>query len=285
MEIFSTREIVFIIYLSIFIFYAVSRKEVRTSIENVIKAACKPKLIIPFMLMILYACVIISILYKSTLWNWIYMKDIIIWVLFVGTPVCFNAVSNTIEEHYFKHMITDNIKFTVLVEFLTDTFTFSFLTELIIQPIISFLTILQVVSDTKEEYKTVSKLSNWIISIMGFVIISFTIKIAINEYKQVDHIQTIISFCLPPFLSLLYLPFAYGFAVCAKYEILFIHMSFKEPQNKKIKLIHRWKVISACKLSCKKICEFTKECVKNMYVTMDETDFDVIISDFKNTHR
>lgn len=285
MEIFSTREIVFIIYLSIFIFYAISRKEIRTPLVNVIKAACKPKLIIPFMLMILYACIIIGILYKSALWNRIYIKDIIIWVLFAGTPMCFNAVSSTIEEHYFKHMITDNIKFNVLVEFLTGTFTFSLLTELIIQPIITFLTILQVVSDTKEEYKTVSKLLNWIISILGFVIIGFTIKTAINEYKQVDSTQTIISFCIPLFLSLLYLPFAYGFAVCAKYEIMFMRMGLKEPQNKKIKLIHRWKVISTCKLSYKKICEFTKEYVKNMYVTMDETDFDVIISNFKNTYR
>lgn len=80
------------------------------------------------------------------------------------------------------------------------------------------------------------------------------------------------------------MPFAYGFAVYAKYEILFLRMSFREPQNKKIKLMHRWKVILACNLSYKKICEFTKKYVKNMYVTMDETDFDVIISNFKNTH-
>lgn len=285
MGMFSTREIVSIIYLSLFIFYALSRKEVRTSLVNVIQTACTPKLIIPFMFMLLYTCIIICILYKSKLRDLICIKDIILWVLFAGVPVCFNAVSNTVEENYFRHMITDNIKFVALVEFFTGTFTFGFVIELIMQPIITFIILLQAVSDTKEEYKTMSKLLNGIIAILGFVIIGFTIKTAINEYGKVDSIQTIISFCLPLFLSLLYLPFAYGFAVYAKYEILFLRMSFKESQNKKIKLMHRWKVISTCKFSYKKICEFTKDYVKNMYVTMDETDFDAIISNFKNTHR
>ena len=285
MEIFSTREIVSIIYLSIFIFCAILSKKVRISLLNLIKTACKPKLIIPFILILSYACIIIVVLSKSTLWDLIYLKDIIIWVLFAGVPVCFNAVSHTVEENYFRHIITNNIKFAALVEFFTGTFTFSFLIELIMQPIITFIILLQTVSDTKEEYKAVSKLLNGIIAILGFVIIGFTIKTAINEYRQVDIIQTIISFCLPLFLSLLYLPFAHGFSVYSKYEILFLRMSFKEPQNKKIKLMHRWKVISTCKLSYKKICEFTNDYVKNMYTTMDETDFDVIIANFKNTHR
>lgn len=285
MEIFSTREIVSIIYLSIFIFCAILSKKVRISLLNLIKTACKPKLIIPFILILSYACIIIVVLSKSTLWDLIYLKDIIIWVLFAGVPVCFNAVSHTVEENYFRHIITNNIKFAALVEFFTGTFTFSFLIELIMQPIITFIILLQTVSDTKEEYKAVSKLLNGIIAILGFVIIGFTIKTAINEYRQVDSIQTIISFCLPLFLSLLYLPFTHSFSVYAKYEILFLRMSFKEPQNKKIKLMHRWKVISTCKLSYKKICEFANDYVKNMYVTMNETDFDVIISNFKNTHR
>lgn len=170
MGIFSTREIVSIIYLSLFIFYVISRKEVRTSLVNVIKAACKPKLIIPFMFMLLYACIIIGILYKSKFGDLIYIKDIIIWLLFAGVPVCFNAVNNTIEEHYFRHMITDNIKFAALVEFFTGTFTFGFLIELIMQPIITFFILLQAVSDTKEEYNAVSKLLNAIIAILGLLL-------------------------------------------------------------------------------------------------------------------
>ncbi|HQO56724.1 MAG TPA: hypothetical protein PK321_10395 [Clostridia bacterium] len=285
MEIFSTREIVSFIYISIFIFFALLHKKIRISLIEVIKAACTPKLAIPFVLMLLYACIIIGVLCKSSLWDWIFIKDIIIWVLFAGVPVCFNAVRTKIEEHYFRHMLTDNLKFTALVEFFTGTFTFCFLAELIIQPVIAFFILLQIVSNTKKDYNTINRLLNWIIAILGFVILGFTIKTAINEYKKVNSMQTIISFCLPLFLSLLYLPFAHCFAVYAKYEILFIRMGFKEPHNKKLRLMHRLKVISVCKLSYKKICEFTNNYIKNMYVTMNETDFDIIISNFKNAYK
>ena len=234
--------------------------------------------------MLLYSGIIVAILCKLPLWNWIYIKDIVIWVLFAGVPVCFNAVSNTIEEHYFRHMVTNNLKFTVLVEFFTGTFTFSFLAEFILQPIITLLVLLQVVAETNEKNKSVSKLLNWILALMGFSIIGFTIKAAFGGYDSIDYIQTIVSFCLPIFLSVLYLPIAHGFAIYSKYETLFLRMRFKEPHDKKSQLIHRCKVILACKLSYYKICEFTNEYLKKMYVSMENKDFDTIISNFKETH-
>jgi len=284
MGIFSTREIVSFIYILLFFLYALTHKKIRKSAFKVIQIACTPKLVIPFIVMLLYSSIIVAILCKLPLWNWIYIKDIVIWVLFAGVPVCFNSVSNTIEEYYFRHMITNNLRFTVLVEFFAGTFTFSFLVEFILQPIITFLVLLQVVSETKEEYKSVCKLLNWILAIMGFSILGFTIKAAFGGYDTIDYIQTIVSFCLPLILSVLYLPIAYGFAIYSKYETLFLRMRFKEPHDKKLQLIHRCKVILTCKLSYHKICDFTNGYLKNMYVSMEDKEFDTIISNFKGTH-
>ena len=281
MWIFSTREIASLIYILIFILYALTRKKVKDSAVNVIKVACTPKLLIPFIVMLLYASFIVIILTKLSFWNWIYLKDIIIWVLFAGVPVCFNAVSNTIKEHYFRNMITDNIKFAALVEFFTGTFTFSLIIELIILPVLTFFILLQAVSEYKEENKSAHKVFNWIVAILGFLILGFTIETAISSYKSIEGTQIIVSFCLPLIFSFLYLPIAHGFAVYAKYEMLFIRMSFKEPKDKKVRWNHRRKVISTCKFSYNKICMFSSEYVKNMYVTMKDNEFDAIIHNFK----
>lgn len=72
-------------------------------------------------------------------WNWIYVKDITFWVLFVGIPTCFNSVTNKLEDHYFRNILIDNFKFTALVEFITGTFSFPLDVELILQPILLFL--------------------------------------------------------------------------------------------------------------------------------------------------
>lgn len=285
MGIFSTREVVSFIYILLFVLYALSHKKIRESAFKVIQSACTPKLVIPFIIMLLYSSIIVVIICKHPLWDWIYIKDIAIWVLFAGVPVCFNAVSHTIEEHYFRHMITRNLKFTVLVEFFTGTFTFSLFTEFILQPIMTFLVLLQVVSETKESYKSVYKLLNWVLAIIGFSILGFTIKTALESYESINGVQTIVSFCLPLFLSVLYLPIAHIFAVYSKYETLFLRMSFKEPHDKKLQLLHRCKVILVCKLSYHKICYFTNEYLKNMYVTMENTEFNTIISNFKEAHQ
>ncbi|KOF57344.1 hypothetical protein AGR56_12965 [Clostridium sp. DMHC 10] len=65
--------------------------------------------------------------------------------------------------------------------------------------------------------------------------------------------------------------------------MLFIRMSFKEPEDKKIKLNHRLAVLRACKLSYKHIIQFEREYVKNMYISMKPVEFDDLIKNFKTS--
>ena len=93
----------------------------------------------------------------------------------------------------------------------------------------------------------------------------------------------IIIFCIPIIFSLLYLPFAYVFAIYAKYEVLFILLNFKERMYKKIIRRHKLKVIGVCKLSYKYICKFEKEYIKRMYISMRQDEFIELIKDFKSS--
>lgn len=228
-EIFSTREVVTCFYILIVTVYVFFSPPIRSSVINVIKSACTVKLVIPFIFMITYAALIVYALTQTSFWKWIYIKDIVIWVLFAGVPVCFNAVSKNIEEHYFRSIIIDNLKFLVLVEFFVGTFTFNLVVEFIMQPVLVLFILLEVVAGTKDEYKEVKKLMNWVVTISGFIILGFTINVAITSYSKLDNVDSIVSFFIPIIFSLMYLPIAYGFVVYSKYEILFIRMSFNEP--------------------------------------------------------
>lgn len=135
-EVFSTREVVTCFYILIFTVYVFFSPPIRSSVINVIKSACTVKLVIPFIFMITYAALIVYALTQTSFWKWIYIKDIVIWMLFAGVPVCFNAVSKNIEEHYFRSIIIDNLKFLVLVEFFVGTFTFNLVVEFIMQPVL-----------------------------------------------------------------------------------------------------------------------------------------------------
>ncbi len=281
-EIFSTREVVIYFYTLVFILYVFFSPKIRLSVINVIKSACTIKLVIPFIFMITYAALIVYALTQTPFWKWIYIKDIVIWVLFAGVPVCFNAVSKNIEDNYFRNIVIDNLKFLVLVEFFVGTFTFNLVVEFIMQPVLIFFILLEVVAGTKDQYKEVKKLMNWVVTISGFIILGFTINIAITSYSKFGNADNIVSFFIPIIFSLMYLPVAYGFAVYSKYEILFIRMSFKEPKDKKTIYKHRLKVISACRFSYKDICKFEKEYIKYMYVSMKHDEFNELINNFKS---
>ena len=279
MEVFSTRELVFIIYLTILAFWVIAKKSIRDSLFDLIKFALPPKLLVPFTILIFYSSIIIYILHCLSLWDLAYIKDIILWILFSGVPVCFNSINSSVEDHYFKHMITDNITFAVLAEFFIATFPFNFLIELILQPVLIALISIQIRSKYREEYRAVT---NYFLSIFSLIIIGHIIIQVFKEYTQFNFIQTAITLALPLILSILYLPFAYFLALYSKYEILFLRMKSKLAHNK-LTFAHIYKVILACKFSYTKICRFTKESVKEMYVSMPETNFDLIISRFKQS--
>ena len=279
MWIFTTREIAIFIYAIIFLGYVLLRRKTRSAAFSVIKAACHIKLVSPFLIMLSFAVVFTWLCTYLPFWGWIYVKDIAFWTLFAGVPVCFNAASRNIEEHYFKNIIIDNLKFAALVEFFTGTFTFHIVIELLLQPLLVFLMILQ--STLVKKTESSKKFIEGLVAIFGFGILALTIKSAIDSVGSVQFIDIIVGLVLPVVLSLFYLPFAYFFAVYAKYEILFMRMGFKESPDKKLRFKHRLAVIGACKLSYKRVDRFLKMYVKKMYVNMSKEDFDVILRTFK----
>jgi len=283
MGIFTTREIALFIYAVIFLMYILLHKKGKSIIEPVVKSALHIKLIIPFLLILLFATIFVYVCTFLPFWDWIYTKDIVFWVVFTGVPVCFNATGRKIEDNYFRNILIDNLKFTAFTEFITGTFTFNIVIELILQPVLLLFTILQVTAKDKDE--KVKKFIDSLIGITGIVIIILTIKSIIDSVDDIQYVDILVGLILPLVLSVLYLPVAYFFAVYAKYELLFLRMSFREEKNIKQKIIHRFKVFSVCKFSYKKVCKFLYEYTQKIYVTMSENDFDNIINDFKKTFK
>lgn len=279
-NIFSSREIASAVYIIIFIVLMMFSKKIRQGIMKVIEAALTPKLVIPFVLLLAYAIGVIFLFCKLSFWKNVYIKDIIIWVMFVGVPVSFNAVSKGEEEHYFRDIFWDNIKLTAIVEFFIGTFTFNIWIELGLQFVVLFCVLMQTGASLNVEYSNVKKLFDWILVVIGGTVLYYTAKAALGTYQNVDVVDTIVSFIIPIIFSVLYIPVAYMFALWAKYEIVFIRMSFKEPEDRKVKWKHRKEVLKVCNVSLKKVYRFNRECISSMYISMKPEEFMKIIDEF-----
>ncbi len=282
MTILSTREWATIIWVVLFFAFVLWNRECRKGIRDVIELFFDPKLRILWEIILLYVLIITVIFFYSPLWENIYIKDITIWFLCSGFIICMNSVSNEADENYIKNVLKDNLKLTIFLEFIMSTFTFNIWIELAIIPIITIITVMNVMAERKEEYRTVHKLSDYVLAVVGFWILYETIKIGVNEYKELNALNTLVSFMIPIVYLILIIPLEYALELYSKYESLFVRMTFKEEKNKKVKRRHRISVIRACKLSVHRVLLFQREYYGKMYVTMKDEEFEQLMKDFRD---
>lgn len=282
MSILSTREWATLIWGCIFMLYVLCHREIRKSLWNVIVIFFDKKLRILWEIILLYVLTITMVFCYLPIWENIYIKDIIIWFLFSGLIYCMNAVSSEADETYIKKILKDNLKFTMILEFFMSTFTFNIWIELAIIPVITIITVMNVIAERKEEYKNVHKLLDSVLAIVGFWIFYETIKIGINEYKQLNIINTLVSFMIPIVYLILIIPLEYILELYSKYEVLFLRMTFKEEKDKRIRLHHRTAIFRECNFSVRKILLFQREYMIQMYALMKEDEFNQLMQKFRS---
>ena len=282
MDIFSTRELATAFWVGAILIAVgmaiVTNKKIRQGFIGVLKCFFNRKLRKLWEIYFLYIGIITLMFSRSPIWKNIYLKDIILWTLFSGLTICMNAVAGEADEKYISKVLKDNIRFTVVTEFLLSTFTFSFWVELIIIPITTVIVLFDTVAEHKSDAIAVHKLLQDMMAFAGLCVILQTVRVGILEYRELNVINTLVSFFIPIVYLLLVTPLEYAFELYSKYEMLFIQMHFKEPSDKRVRRKRHLKVIKVCGLSVKRIMLFQKQCIPRMYVSMSDSEFEALIS-------
>ena len=282
MDIFSTRELATAFWVGAILIAVgmaiVTNKKIRQGFIGVLKCFFNRKLRKLWEIYFLYIGIITLMFSRSPIWKNIYLKDIILWTLFSGLTICMNAVAGEADEKYISKVLKDNIRFTVVTEFLLSTFTFSFWVELIIIPITTVIVLFDTVAEHKSDAIAVHKLLQDMMAFAGLCVILQTVRVGILEYRELNVINTLVSFFIPIVYLLLVTPLEYAFELYSKYEMLFIQMHFKEPSDKMVRRKRHLKVIKVCGLSVKRIMLFQKQCIPRMYISMPDSEFEALIS-------
>lgn len=106
----STREWAIAIWGTGFFVWMLTQREIRKSLWNVIKILLGKNLRRFFLIIALYVAGITTIFYQLPFWNNIYLKDIILWLIFSGISYCVNSIIKGDTEHL-KSTVKDNLRF------------------------------------------------------------------------------------------------------------------------------------------------------------------------------
>lgn len=236
---------------------------------------------------IIYVFYVVCITWTISLlsfWDNIFIKDILVWTMFSGIVCYVNAISREADEKYIKKILKNNFKLFIIIEFIVSTFTFNIFVELLIIPAITVLTMLFYFSENKIEFQSVYKFLNIILIVFGFWFIYETIKVGINEYKNLSAVNTLVSFTIPLVYLVLMLPLIYAVELYAKYQLLFAHISYKwKDVNTRRK--RQFKILKICKFSVRKLIIFQKEYFPKIYINMTEDEFNNLLTEFRNDKR
>lgn len=282
MNLFSTRELAAAFWTGVILaavgIAIVTNKKIRKDFIEVLKGVFDRKLRKLWEIYLSYIGIITFLFSRLPIWENIYLKDIVVWTLFSGLTICMNAVSGEADEKYIFKVLKDNIRFTMVTELLLSTFTFGFWVEVIIIPIITVIVLFDTVAEHKSDAIAVHKLLQDVMAFAGLCVILQTVRVGILEYRELNVINTLVSFFIPIVYLLLVTPLEYAFELYSKYEMLFIQMHFKEPSDKMVQRKRHLKVIKVCGLSVKRIMLFQKQCIPRMYISMPDVEFDLLIS-------
>ena len=285
-DVFSTREVATAIWLIGILLWALRDSKVKKSFKNLFDSLFKKVLILPFLCLLLYTSLIVYGLHFVSFWKWSLIKDVILWVLFVATPITYKAASKKGNDYPFINMLKDNFLWSAILEFFISSFTFNVFVELlVILPGFNLLAILKDYNRDDPEHKKVQKIYDGMAVVAGLVLLWCTADVAINDIKENGFLDVLISFCIPIIFSIAFLPVVYFLAVKALYHDLFVLIQIRNKGNDDLLSLKKRKVFLACWLSYCKIQKFRKayttQYIEKVCFGNDDDSFISFVEGFK----
>lgn len=273
-DVFTTREIAVFIWFSIIVILISLNKTIRSSFIDVLKSVLKYQILIPFFILILYSIIIgLFLNFKINVLKCV--KDIILWVIFAGVPFAYSSINKKIDKKYFFKYVINNIKIIAILEFIVSNFTFKLIWELVLIPVVTFISMLDAVAETKEEYKISHKVFSNILTLIGFSMLVYSFKQAINTYNQYSNTDLLISFLIPIIYSIFFIPVTYLMVLYSEYEKFFIRLkNFSKVSDKQKK-----ELIVKINFSINKIQYFNSNCLYKLYNEISEDEFKEMLKD------
>lgn len=236
-EVFNNREIALLFWIALIVL-AVVLSKLRKSLVPIFKILTGKMFLIIFSLIGAYLYGIILLLKNLEVWQTSNLKDVLFWFFSVGLILVFK-INEAKSNAYFKGIFLAAIKWTIVLEFIVNLYSFSLFTEIFILPVLVFLAMTQAVAEMDEKHKMVSKFLRNVIAIAGLSIFSYSLYKTILNFDEVLTFQNLVSFLLPSTITILFIPFIYFLALYSTYESYFINLDFMTVKKDKVKEVKK----------------------------------------------
>src|SRR5659263_597808 len=230
---------------------------------------------------IVYVALIIMLLYKAKLWDFLLVKDTIIWTLGTGFVLLLKSNKALQDNNHFRKIVFDILTLTVVLEFITNFYTFDLWVEIFLFPVLLFIVTINAYAGLNEKFKKVKNLTNLILAIYGIYILLFAFSQVISNYHSLVTLYNLQTLVLPLFLTVVYIPCLYVIALITAYDKLFSRLEFLIRKDKALVKYTKFKIITLCHLNLNKLNKLVQENNSNYQELASKKDVMKIIEQFR----
>lgn len=250
-DLFNNREIAVGLWLMVLIVFAASKKEVRSSFKDVLKAFFTPKIIIPLLLSFTPSVLVVWLLAYLNLWDLSVLKETIYCV--IGTGIIMFGKFNSVKDlkSLYRQTAKETLALVVLLEFIIWLYVFPLWVELLLVPFVTLVVLLATVAKymKTDGIELTRKVLNGTQVFIGLLILLFAFIGFAKSPATLFTLQNLELFLLPIILSLTFVPSVYFIALYSKYELVFNRINYPMKLNRKSKRAIKLAAIRRCGLS------------------------------------
>lgn len=210
----TNRELATLILLGVLIvlMFAIPkwRKTVVPAFGKVVRAALVPSILAVFGLFLLWCGVWVVLGALLGYWDLSLIKDTVIIVLTVGFPILFRSVNAKSGTAIVRQIGKETVAVSALLFFYLNLEPFPLWVELLVQPLLTFLVMMQFVASREARHKQLHSCLTVVITIAGIGILAWaTIQLILGAADR-DWVATVRELALSIWLPLVMFPFFYG---------------------------------------------------------------------------
>lgn len=281
-DVFSNRELAAGAWVIAFFGWALTKREIRSSLGQLVWSALAWRLSLPAVLLASYLALVCHTLRRFGFWDIAMLKDTILWFVVSGLAFAFSFDRST-KRGWLRSAVTDQLGIIVLLEYLATAYTFSLPTELALQPVLVAVGVLHAASENEIRYRPVRRVTGAVLILAGLGIFTNAIYQASQAIGGTSH--TVRSIFLPAVLAIAFLPAAYCLHLAAAYERLFIGLRLGGPRDVTVIRYAKRQLIKELRLDVRRIREFLTEEPMALSRVRTKQDVDILVSHHRRLNR
>jgi hypothetical protein len=222
LDVLNSREKAALLWILALVAYATVRggQTVASSFVDVVRAFLQPKLLLVFGSAAFYCAGLVLLAAWVGLWHTTASKETVYWFVTGGLVLVGRAVAHAkpSDPGFYKNLLRQAVRFTILIEFLVNVYVFPLVIELILVPIIILFVGMQVVAAYDPAQAAVRKLVDGALATIGFILLSYAAVAAILDPSGLFTRENAETLLVAPALTLAFVPLLWTWAWVSRRE-------------------------------------------------------------------